>query len=567
MSKLFFETLRETPHDAEIISHKLMIRAGMIRKLAAGIYNYLPLGLKVIKKVEDIVREEMNCAGAQELLMPALQPKELWDESGRWNVYGDELMRLKDRQGRDFCLGPTHEEVITDLVRNHIKSYRQLPINLYQIQTKFRDEIRPRFGVIRAREFIMKDAYSFGRNEDDLEVEYEKMYQTYTNIFTRCGLNFRAVEATTGAIGGDVSHEFVALAENGEEIIFYCTNCNYAANREKAESRILNFGFGISDEELESPQEVYTPNIKTVEELTKFLNITPDKLLKTLIYFADDKAIAALVVGDDELNEVKLQKVIGCNNLKMADADTIKKITGADVGFSGPMNLKIKIIADKRVATLKNFITGANKTNYHLKNVNVNRDFKVDIFEDIRFAKDGEKCPRCTNGILSSCRGIEVGQIFKLGKKYSLALKCFFQDKDGTNKPIIMGCYGIGITRCVSAIIEQYNDKDGIIWPLSVAPYKVIITVVNSNSSEQVSAARNIYDKLLSEKIETLLDDRDERPGVKFKDADLLGIPIKIIVGEKFIKENKIEIKLRNNKSIFFETSENILSKVKELML
>lgn len=566
MSKLFFETLRDDPTDADIISHKLMIRASLMRKLVAGIYSFLPLGFRVIKKVEDIIREEMNKSGAQELLMPALQPKELWEETGRWKVYGPELMRLKDRNGRDFCLGPTHEEIITDLVKNHIKSYRQLPINLYQIQTKFRDETRPRFGVIRAREFIMKDAYSFGKNEQDLNEEYEKMYQTYTNIFKRCGLNFRAVEATTGAIGGDVSHEFIVLTEAGEEVIFYCSSCNYAANKEKAESRIQDTEYRIPDEEMKTPKKIYTPNIKTVEQLTSFLNITPDRLLKTLIYKTDKEIIAALIFGDDELNEVKLQKLLDDTTVEMADPLTIEKITQSAVGFAGPMGLNITIVADKKIPLGKNFITGANKTNYHLINVNIGRDFTMNKIGDITFAKVGEKCPRCEKGKLLSCRGIEVGQIFKLGTKYSQALKCIFSEVDGKDYSIIMGCYGIGITRTVAAIIEQNNDESGIIWPLSVAPYQVIVIPVNSNNSEQFNTAKEIYNNLRGEKIETLFDDREVRPGVKFKDADLIGIPIKVIVGDKFIQNAKVEIKLRKDKKAYLENPEEAIGKIKELI-
>ncbi len=550
-SRYFLPTLKETPSEAEITSHKLMLRAGMIRKLSSGIYSYLPLGLKAIRKVENIIREEMNRAGAQELLLPMVQPAELWQESGRWEQYGKELLRFKDRHKRDFCLGPTHEEVITDLVRREVRSYRDLPLNLYQIQTKFRDEIRPRFGLMRGREFIMKDAYSFDADEKGAEKSYWQMYETYHRIFTRCGLNFRAVEADTGTIGGSFSHEFMVLADIGEDTIVFCQDCDYAANIEKAEVKST-----ISPPaELPKPkEEVHTPGKHTVEEVTAFLGVPPQKLVKTIIYLADGKPVAVLVRGDHEVNEVKLGRLLSCNELELAPPEIIRTETGAEVGFAGPIGLNIPIIADLALKGMANFVTGANKTDYHYVNVNLD-DFSVTQFADIRLIVPNDPCPRC-GGRLEFKKGIEVGHIFKLGTKYSKALKATYLDAQGKERYIVMGCYGIGVGRTVAAAIEQNHDKDGIIFPYPIAPYQIYLLPVDMNNSEIAKTAEELYVKL-ERHWEVLYDDREERPGVKFKDADLIGIPIRVTLG-KHLKEGKVEIKVR-------KTGEVILTSLAEL--
>lgn len=535
-------TMREDPSEAEVISHKFMLRAGMIRKLASGIYSFLPLGLRCIRKVEQIVREEMNRAGAIEVLLPGVQPAELWQESGRWDYYGKELLRFKDRHGRDFCLGPTHEEVITDLVRREVRSYRQLPLNLYQIQTKFRDEIRPRFGLMRCREFSMKDAYSFDVDEEGAERSYWNMYETYCRIFSRCGLKFRAVEADTGAIGGSFSHEFMVLAETGEDIIFYCTKCDYSANIEKAETRTF---FTYKDEKLKEIEVVDTPGMKTVEEVADYLGVEKERIVKTLIYITDLGPVAALVRGDHEVNEAKLKNHLGANIITMADRDKIYEITGGPLGYSGPIGIKIKIIADNAIRGMKNFITGANMEDKHLININIPRDFHPDSFGDIRKVQPGDICPRC-DGQLSMMRGIEVGHIFKLGTKYSEAMKATFIDRDGKEKYMVMGCYGIGIGRTVAAAIEQNHDENGIIFPVPIAPYHVYILPINVRDSSIMEFSIQLNEKLEELGVEVILDDRDERPGVKFKDADLIGIPFRITVGEK-IKKDLVELKFRRD--------------------
>lgn len=535
-------TMREDPSEAEVISHKFMLRAGMIRKLASGIYSFLPLGLRCIRKVEQIVREEMNRAGAIEVLLPGVQPAELWQESGRWDYYGKELLRFKDRHGRDFCLGPTHEEVITDLVRREVRSYRQLPLNLYQIQTKFRDEIRPRFGLMRCREFSMKDAYSFDVDEEGAERSYWNMYETYCRIFSRCGLKFRAVEADTGAIGGSFSHEFMVLAETGEDIIFYCTKCDYSANIEKAETRTF---FTYKDEKLKEIEVVDTPGMKTVEEVADYLGVEKERIVKTLIYITDLGPVAALVRGDHEVNEAKLKNHLGANIITMADRDKIYEITGGPLGYSGPIGIKIKIIADNAIRGMKNFITGANMEDKHLININIPRDFHPDSFGDIRKVQPGDICPRC-DGQLSMMKGIEVGHIFKLGTKYSEAMKATFIDRDGKEKYMVMGCYGIGIGRTVAAAIEQNHDENGIIFPVPIAPYHVYILPINVRDSSIMEFSIQLNEKLEELGVEVILDDRDERPGVKFKDADLIGIPFRITVGEK-IKKDLVELKFRRD--------------------
>jgi prolyl-tRNA synthetase len=544
-SKFFIPTHREIPSEAEIISHQLMLRAGLIRKLTSGIYNYLPAGLRSIKKVEKIVREEMNRAGAIELLMPAVQPAELWQESGRWEYYGRELLRFKDRHNHDACLGPTHEEVITDLVRKEIHSYKQMPINLYQIQTKFRDEIRPRFGMMRCREFIMKDAYSFDADEKGAEKSYELMYEAYSNIFRRCGLEFRAVEADTGSIGGSFSHEFMVLAKTGEDQIINCSKCDYAANLEKAEVKWEPSEPDTSgDDKMDPLEEVETPDIKTVEEVTAFLSISPEQLVKTLIFRSNGDVVAALVRGDHEINEIKLKNLLEMEQVELADSELITEITGAPMGFAGPAGLKLKIVADHAVKEMKNFVTGGNKKDLHLRNVNMERDFQVDLFGDLRAIMPGDACPKCGSGI-SFGRGIEVGHIFKLGTKYSEAMKALFLDHQGAEKPIVMGCYGIGIGRTVAAAIEQNHDDEGIIFPIPIAPFEVVILPLQMHERDVLEAAEKIYGELADAGLDVLIDDRDMRAGIKFKDADLLGIPVRVTLGMRNLKTGQVEMKIR----------------------
>jgi len=546
-SKLFLPTLKEDPADAEVISHKLMVRAGMIRKLAAGIYNYLPLGLRSIRKFENIVREEMNRAGAIELLMPFVLPGEMWKESGRWDKYGRELLRFKDRAEREFCLGPTHEEIITDIVRREVRSYKQLPLTLYQIQTKFRDEIRPRFGVMRAREFTMKDAYSFDADDEGADKSYWAMYNTYYRIFERCGLEFRCVLADTGNIGGNFSHEFMVLAPTGEDVIMSCNRCEYAANLEFAEigDGEEREGAMEGDKEEKTVQEVHTPNLKTVEQVASFLKVEPKSLIKTLIIETDNEPVAALVRGDHELSLVKLKKAIGAEIVEFATPKRIEEITDGPLGFSGPVGIKLKIIADRSIKHIKNAVTGANKGDYHLINVNLERDFQVNQFADIRVASDGDPCPRCLEEVLRSSRGIEVGHVFKLGTKYSESMNATFVDTNGKERFFIMGCYGIGIGRTVAAAIEQNFDENGIVLPLSLAPYEVVVLPLNMKDTQIKSVAEDIYRKLSDHGVEVLIDDREESAGIKFKDADLMGIPLHVTVGPKTLKEGAVEIKLR----------------------
>ena len=559
MSNMLVGTLREVPAEAEIESHKLMLRAGLMRKMAAGIYNYMPLGLKVIENVKNIVREEMNNAGAQEFLASALIPAELWQESGRWDAYGAEMFRLKDRHNRDFCLGPTHEEVFTDIVRNEIKSYKQLPLNLYQIQTKYRDERRPRFGVMRSREFIMKDGYSFDKDQEGLDLAYEKMRKAYVNIFNRCGLDAKAVAADSGAIGGSGSAEFMVKSEVGEDDVVFCTACDYAANIEKAPSTPEHG----EKEELMEVEKVETPAVKSIEDLAKFFECSPKKIAKTLIFQADDKVGAVVLRGDREANEVKIANAIGeVIELEMASEEAVKEATGAAVGFAGPMGIKVDmLLVDQEVANMYNFIIGANETDMHLKNVNYGRDFEG-IVGDFRNVTIGEKCPECGKEITIS-RGTEVGHIFKLGTKYSESMGATFIDEDGKAKPFIMGCYGIGVTRTVASIIEQHNDENGIIWPLEVAPYHVSVIPANVKNEEQATKAEEIYNELRKMGVEALLDDRKERAGVKFKDSELMGIPMRITVG-KMIGEGQVEFKLRNGGEVETLSIEEVYNRVRE---
>ncbi|EOU1918074.1 TPA: proline--tRNA ligase [Clostridium perfringens] len=559
MSNMLVGTLREVPAEAEIESHKLMLRAGLMRKMAAGIYNYMPLGLKVIENVKNIVREEMNNAGAQEFLASALIPAELWQESGRWDAYGAEMFRLKDRHNRDFCLGPTHEEVFTDIVRNEIKSYKQLPLNLYQIQTKYRDERRPRFGVMRSREFIMKDGYSFDKDQEGLDLAYEKMRKAYVNIFNRCGLDAKAVAADSGAIGGSGSAEFMVKSEVGEDDVVFCTACDYAANIEKAPSTPEHG----EKEELMEIEKVETPAVKSIEDLAKFFECSPKKIAKTLIFQADDKVVAVVLRGDREANEVKIANAIGeVIELEMASEEAVKEATGAAVGFAGPMGIKVDmLLVDQEVANMYNFIIGANETDMHLKNVNYGRDFEG-VVGDFRNVTIGEKCPECGKEITIS-RGTEVGHIFKLGTKYSESMGATFIDEDGKAKPFIMGCYGIGVTRTVASIIEQHNDENGIIWPLEVAPYHVSVIPANVKNEEQATKAEEIYNELRKMGVEALLDDRKERAGVKFKDSELMGIPMRITVG-KMIGEGQVEFKLRNGGEVETLSIEEVYNRVRK---
>jgi len=549
-SHTLIPTLKENPAEAEAVSHRLLLRAGMIRKLASGIYNYLPLGLRVLRKVEEIVREEMNQAGAQEVLLPAVQPGELWQESGRWDVYGKELLRFMDRHERDYCFGPTHEEIITDLVRKEVHSYRQLPLNLYQIQVKFRDEIRPRFGLIRGREFIMKDAYSFDVDEAGAEACYQRMYDAYNRIFSRCGLEFKVVEADSGPIGGSFSHEFMVLADTGEDLLASCTQCDYAANLEKAEV-VLEPG-EAGPPVNEAPEAVHTPRVRTVEEVAAFFQVTPAEIVKTLIYETENGPAAVLIRGDHEVNEVKVKNLLGVTDLILAGTIKVQELTGAEVGFAGPVKLALPIYADQAVVRMNAMITGANRDSYHLKGVHPGRDFKITEAADLRSITAADKCPRC-GGALTLLRGIEVGHIFKLGLKYSQALKAVVLDQEGKEQFIYMGCYGIGVSRIVAAAIEQGHDDHGIIFPMALAPFQVdLIPIDFSKNSAVREQVLNLHKNLEAAGIEVLLDDRDERPGVKFKDCDLLGIPLRVVIGPKTLDKGQAEVKERNSKEVKF---------------
>lgn len=547
---MHLRTLREVPNEAEIPSHILLLRTGMIRKLVSGVYGFMPLGWRSVRKIEEIIREEMDRAGGQEIHMSAVQPAELWQESGRWFAYGPELWRLKDRNGRDFCLGPTHEEIFTDIIRSDVSSYRQLPVNLYQIQTKYRDEARPRFGLMRSREFIMKDAYSFDRDQEGLDKSYQEMYDTYERIFTRCGLTFRPVEADTGAIGGSNSHEFTALSEVGESEIAYCEACDMAATVERAACVDTP-----ASEEAELPtEEVHTPGTKTIEEVADFLGIPQTKTMKALLFVTYDEEgkengyVAAFVRGDRELNMTKLVNALGIpeHSIEFADEEKMGAATGCVGGFTGPVGLHdCTIVADSELPGLKNLCAGACKVDYHMKNVNYGRDYKADIVTDIKTLKEGDPCPVC-GAPVKHARGIEVGQVFKLGTKYSESMGAIYKDENQKDQLIVMGCYGIGVTRTLAAIVEQHHDENGIIWPVSVAPYHAIITVMKPEDEVQAQTAERIYKELMDAGVEVLLDDRKERPGVKFKDADLLGIPVRLTVG-RGAPEGKIEYKLRRD--------------------
>ena len=546
MSKMYMPTLKETPSEAEIASHQLLLRAGMIRQLVSGVYSYLPLGYRVIRKVEQIVREEMDQSGSQELLMSAIQPKELWEATGRWDDFGPEMWKLADRNNREFCLGPTHEEYFTDLIKNEIKSYKQLPLNLYQIQTKYRDEKRPRFGMMRSREFIMKDAYSFDEDVQKMTEAYDIMWETYDRIFKRLKLEFRVVEGDTGAMGGRLSHEFMAMSDAGEGLIAYCKSCDYAATDEKAKVVYEN-----TNEEIEilDTEKVHTPDATTIDALVEFFHMDHSNFGKAIVYNANDKAIVVMIPGDRELNETKLFNYLGIaeHDIEMADEDMIKNISGANKGFTGPIGLKVgtRLIVDSRITKMKNLVVGGNETDYHIKNANYGRDFEGEVVEDLILVREGDKCPKCDD-TLTIDRGIEVGNIFQLGTKYSDGIQAKFLDENGKEKPFYMGSYGIGITRSVAAIIEQYHDDKGIIWPLNTAPYHVIITVVNIKNQEQMELGEKLYKEITSSGIEVLLDDRNERAGVKFNDRDLIGIPIRVTVGKR-ASESIVEYSLRSS--------------------
>ncbi len=563
-SKLYAPTLREVPAEAEVISQKLMLRAGFMRKSAAGMYTYLPLAWRVLKKIENIVREEMDRAGSQELLMPIVQPAEIWQESGRWSVYGAEMFRLKDRHNREFCLGPTHEELVTTLIRGDVRSYRQLPLSVYQIQNKYRDERRPRFGLMRGREFIMKDAYSFDRDEEGLEASYQAMYKAYEKIFTRCGLSFKPVEADSGAIGGSGSHEFMALAESGEAEIASCSACAYAADIEKAELHPIEAPF----EEPLAVEKVLTPDCKTIQAVCEYLHLPVEKSVKAVAFKCDKGLVLCFVRGDHEVNEIKICNTVGASELEMADEEQLLA-AGTCGGYMGPKGLdsdKVIVVCDATVMKMHNFCCGANEAGYHFLNVNPGRDFTPAYVADIRLMAAGDPCPHCGAPIIKA-RGIEVGQVFKLHTKYSKALHAAYLDEAGKEQLMVMGCYGIGVSRTMAAAIEQNNDKDGMIWPAAIAPYHVIVVPVNSKDAPSLAKAEEIYAQLCRAGIETVIDDRNERPGVKFKDADLIGYPLRITVGPKTLAAGQIEVRERKSGAVHFvPAEEDLAAAVKELL-
>ncbi|MBO5752771.1 MAG: proline--tRNA ligase [Proteobacteria bacterium] len=559
-SQALIPTRKETPVDAELPSHQLMLRAGYIEQLTAGIYTLMPLANRCVQKIAQIVREELNAAGAQEILLPMVQPAEIWKQSGRWDHYGKELLRFKDRKDQEYCLSPTHEEGVTDLARRHVRSYRQMPINLYQMQVKFRDELRPRAGLMRGREFLMKDGYSFDVSYEKAEESYKKMYDAYSRIFTRCGLAFRAVEADSGNIGGSHSHEFQVLAQTGEDRIMACSECGYAANEEKADVRRSTEFAAPTDA---AKEEVHTPNARTIEEISAFLSLPADRFIKTLVYLADNEPVVVLIQGHRAINEIKLAKLLGCQLLLLADEATVKRVTDADTGFAGPCGLKgVKVVADEDVMRMHDCATGANHTDHHFIHVEPGRDFKVDATADLILAQEGDACPHCGKP-LQTFRGIEVGHVFLLGTKYSEPMGATYLDAEGASHPCVMGCYGIGVTRVLAAAIEQYNDENGINLPTVIAPYQVILAPMLMKSETVVAAAEKLYADLTAAGIEVLYDDRDVRAGVKFKDDDLLGVPYRITVGERNLKEGFVELKHRAEKDNTKVALDDVISALK----
>ena len=565
MTRLHAPTLKEVPKDAEVVSHRLLLRGGYIRKVAAGIYDFLPLAQRVLHKIKRIIREEMERGGAQEVSLPVVQPAELWEESGRWAKYGPELLRMQDRKAGRFCFGPTHEEVVVDLVRRDVRSWRALPLNLYQIQTKFRDEIRPRAGLMRAREFMMKDAYSFDLDEEGANASYDAMYAAYERVFTRCGLEFRPVEADTGAIGGSRSHEFQVLADSGEDAIVSCSECQFAANVEQAE--LAPDSVGDTGDATPAYALVATPNQRTIAEVSSFLKRPPTAFIKTLIVDADDALYAVLLRGDHELNEIKLRKLLGVEQVTLATDAQIMAATGAPVGFAGPVGLTgvTEIIADHGVAPLRDAVTGANQADAHFVHVDVTRDFIASRFADLRLAVEGDPCPRCA-APLRAFRGIEVGHVFFLGTEYTTAMGCNYLDREGRERPMVMGCYGIGVSRTLAATVEQNLDEHGIDWPAALAPYQVHILPLQMNKPEVVATAEALYEALLEAGVEVLLDDRNERAGSKFKDAELIGIPLRLAIGARGLAEGKVELKPRAGGPVEMVPVDGVRDRIAELL-
>ncbi|ADU95978.1 prolyl-tRNA synthetase [Thermovibrio ammonificans HB-1] len=562
-SRAFIPTKKESPADAEIPSHKLLVRAGFIRKVASGLYDILPLGARVIRKIEQVIRQEMERAGAQEVILPIMHPAELWQESGRWDVYGKEMIKFKDRHERDYALGPTAEEMITDLVRKEVKSYKELPLNLYQIGRKFRDEIRPRFGLMRSREFIMKDAYSFHASDEDAEREYWNMFETYSRIFKRLGLEFKAVEADTGEIGGSFSHEFMVIADTGESKLVYCPECGYAASTEKAQ-QVRPEVPPNREGEFEAVEEVHTPGIRRIEEVSRFLSVPQKRILKLLVYVIDGRPVVLALRGDREVEEAKLKKAFNAKEVRLATDKEIEEFTGQPKGYLSPVGLPLPVYADYSVIPMVNFVAGAGRADYHLKNVNWGRDFSVAEFVDVTEVRGGEPCPKCGAPLVEK-RGIEVGHIFKLGTKYSEAMGATFVDEQGNEKPMVMGCYGIGVTRVMAAAVEQGHDENGIIWPVEIAPFEVIVIPVNVKKEEIVEAAERVYSELMEAGFDVLLDDRNARPGFKFKDADLIGIPYQVIVGKK-ASEGVVELKIRRSGERLELPVDGVVGKLRELI-
>lgn len=566
-SKLFAPTLRETPADAEVISQQYMLRAGFIRKMAGGIYTYLPLAWRTLRKIEAIVRDEMEKTGSQEILMPIIQPSEIWKESGRWSVYGDEMFRLNDRHGREYCLAPTHEELITTLVKNEVNSYRQLPFSMWQMQNKYRDERRPRYGLMRGREFIMKDAYSFGASEEDADIAYKEMYDAYTRVFTRCGLFFKPVVADSGAIGGSGTHEFMALAEAGEADVIHCKTCNYAANIEIFPPQTL----AVKEETLLDLTEVETPNAKTIEDVAEFLNVSMAKTLKAVAFKSENQVVLAIVRGDHEVNDIALQHAIGASaELEMAEDIDLERV-GLVGGFMSPVGLSsnenLAIVVDSSVMNMFNAVGGANKVDFHYTNINPKRDFNLEgiIIASIRLGDVSDPCPECS-GVLEMAKGIEVGQVFKLGTKYSESMGATFLDKNGRPQPIVMGCYGIGVSRTMAAVIEQNNDDDGIIWPSAIAPFEAVIVPINAKDEALMKLSEELYKSLKNLDIDVLLDDRKDRAGVKFKDADLIGYPLRLTISKNTLETNEVEIRVRKDGRQVYAKINDVPLTVSELL-